>query len=82
MSQTPELIVYCRRWCGDCHRAIDWLDEHNIAYTMIDVEADDAARDRAAGINGGALHTPTFELGGETCVDFRPDRLSELLGME
>ena len=28
------------------------------------------------------LHTPTFEQGGETCIDFRPERLKELIGLE
>jgi glutaredoxin len=75
------VVMYCRPWCGDCARARHWLEEHNIPYTEVDVESDLDARDRAAGHNEGRLHTPTFEIGDGVCVDFRPDRLSELLGI-
>jgi glutaredoxin len=81
-SETPEVVMYCRTWCGDCARARRWLDAHNIPYTEIDVEADPNARERAAGHNDGQLHTPTFEIGDGVCVDFRPDKLSKLLGIE
>lgn len=81
-DETPEVIMYCRSWCGDCARARRWLDDHDIPYTEIDVEANPGARERAAAHNAGDLHTPTFEIGDGVCVDFRPDRLSELLGLE
>jgi glutaredoxin len=74
-------IVYCRSWCPDCHRAKSWLASHNIAYIERDVDEDPAARARAAGFNDGTLHTPTFEHTDGICVDFRPDRIRELLSM-
>lgn len=80
MSETPEVIMYCRPWCGDCARARRWLEEHGIDYTEVDVEIDPEARERAAEHNAGRLHTPTFEIGDGVCVDFKPDRISELLG--
>jgi mycoredoxin len=73
------VIMYCRSWCGDCARARAWLTAHDIPFTEIDVEADPSARERAASHNDGRLHTPTFEIGDGVCVDFRPDKLSELL---
>ena len=82
VSRTPELVVYCRNWCGHCAQARAWLDERNISYVEIDVDADDQARERAAGFNEGRLHTPTFEYGTEVCVDFRPDRLCFILGID
>ncbi|HET6352603.1 MAG TPA: glutaredoxin family protein [Coriobacteriia bacterium] len=81
-SDSPAaLIVYCRSWCPDCRRAKAWLDQNGIAYTEVDVESDPDARDRAAGFNEGRLHTPTFEIGDDICVDFRIERLKELLDM-
>jgi len=77
----PELVMYCTPWCPDCRRAREWLDRHDIPYREVDVSRDDDARRRAAAHNEGRLHTPTFELGDGVCVDFRPDRLSELLGI-
>lgn len=77
----PHVVMYCRKWCGDCARARVWLDAHHIAYTEVDVEEDPTARARAESHNQGHLHTPTFEIGDGVCVDFRPDTLSELLGI-
>lgn len=76
------VIMYCRSWCGDCARARAWLTAHDIPFVEVDVETDPSARDRAAAHNDGRLHTPTFEIGDGVCVDFRPDRLTELLEIE
>jgi mycoredoxin len=81
-SGEPGVIMYCRTWCGDCARARRWLEAHNIPYTEIDVETDAEAHAIAAGHNEGRLHTPTFEIGDGVCVDFHPDVLCELLGIE
>lgn len=76
------LIMYCRSWCGDCMRAKAWLRERGIPYIEVDVEKDPEARRRAAEINNGDLHTPTFVMGEETCVDFRPERLEDMVGID
>ena len=81
-DDTPQVIMYCRSWCGDCRRARAWLQEHDIPYVEIDVDDDPDARSKAEGHNDGRLHTPTFEIGKDTCVDFRPEKLKELLGIE
>lgn len=78
----PSIVMYCRPWCGDCRRARAWLDERNIDYTEVDVEADEEAKALAAELNEGRLHTPTFVIGDGVCVDFRPERLCELLGID
>ena len=79
---SSELVMYCRTWCGDCARARVWLEMHDIPYTEIDVDADGQARQHAASLNDGHLHTPTFIIGEDVCVDFRPDRLVDLLGLD
>lgn len=76
---TPTVTMYCRSWCPDCQRARAWLTEHDIDFVEIDVDSDEEARVRAADLNEGRLHTPTFIIGDGHCVDFRPDRLSQLL---
>lgn len=80
-GDTPTLVMYCRTWCGDCARARRWLDAHQIPYVEVDVDDDEGARAHAAGLNDGRLHTPTFTLGEDVCVDFRPERLIDLLGL-
>lgn len=82
VTETPALTVYCRTWCPDCHRAKAWLDERGVPYLEIDVDQDAEARSFAESLNEGRLHTPTFVCDAGTCVDFRPDRLCELLGLE
>jgi len=76
------VIMYCRSWCADCARARRWLESHNIPYVEIDVEMDADARRRAESHNDGRLHTPTFEIGDGICVDFRPETIKELLGLD
>lgn len=75
------VLMYCRSWCPDCRRARDWLDREGISYVEIDVDQDAVARERAASHNEGRLHTPTFEIGEEVCVDFQPQRIRQLLDM-
>ena len=31
------LTVYCYSRCTTCQKALKWLDEHNIAYTLLDI---------------------------------------------
>lgn len=82
IDEPAGLIVYCRSWCPDCARAKRWLEEHDIPFTEIDVDEDRDARAHAEGLNEGRLHTPTFILGDGVCVDFRPERLKELLRID
>lgn len=76
------IIMYCRSWCPDCMRAKAWLNQRGIPYVEVDVEKNPEGLQRAKDLNQGALHTPTFELGDEICVDFRPDRLEDMIGID
>ncbi len=76
------VVMYCTPWCPDCRSARAWLKQHGISFTEVDVSSDNTARERAAALNDGRLHTPTFEIGEDICVDFRADRLTELLGID
>lgn len=78
----PTLYMYCTPWCGDCRAARAWLESRGIAYEEVDVSSDDEMRAKAAAFNEGRLHTPTFECGDAICVDFHPDKLCEILGIE
>lgn len=79
MSTQPPILVYCRSWCGDCNRALRWLDEMGYEYDFIDIDEDQEARARCIQLAGKVI-TPTFEI-GETCiVDFDPEALTAALG--
>jgi mycoredoxin len=54
------ITMYGADWCGDCRRSKRYLDEHNVAYTYIDVEADLSAADKVIEINGGAKSIPVI----------------------
>ena len=38
-----KIRLFIKPYCGWCHKAIRWLDEHDIEYEKIDVIADDKA---------------------------------------
>ena len=46
------LEVYGADWCADCRRTKRQLDELGVDYAYLDVEHDDALRDRAIAISG------------------------------
>lgn len=52
--------MYSADWCGDCRRSRRLLDELNVIYTVIDIEADQAASDKVIEINGGMRSIPVI----------------------
>ena len=61
-----EITMYSADWCGDCRRSKRLLDELNVAYTIIDVEADLSAAEKVKEINGGAQSIPVLVFGDGT----------------
>ena len=59
MSQ-GQITIYSADHCGDCRRSKQLMDELNVAYTIIDVEADQAAADKVKEINGGRNSIPVI----------------------
>lgn len=79
MTEAPTCIVYCRSWCGDCRRALAWLDSEGYDYVMVDIDEDTDARARCIELAGKVV-TPTFEIGDICVVNFDPDDLRSVLG--
>ena len=52
--------MYSADWCGDCVRSKRLLDELNLTYTLLDIEADSAAADKVIEINGGMRSIPVI----------------------
>ncbi len=52
--------MYSADWCGDCRRSRRLLDELNVTYTVIDIEADQSASDKVIEINGGMRSIPVI----------------------
>jgi glutaredoxin len=67
--------LYVKPFCGWCHKAIRWLDDHQVDYETIDVIADEAAFDEMIRLSGQEL-APVLEVDGQILADFGPDQLA------
>ena len=55
-----DVLLYVSPWCGDCRRAVDFLDQHEIAYRTIDITQDEDAALIVESLNRGYRSTPTI----------------------
>jgi glutaredoxin len=62
-------------YCGWCHKAERWLDQHEIDYETVDVISDEAAYDEMINLSGQEL-APVIDVDGEILADFGPDQLA------
>jgi mycoredoxin len=53
------ITMYSTPWCGYCHRLKSQLDREGIEYTVVDIEADEAAAEFVMNANGGNQTVPT-----------------------
>jgi arsenate reductase-like glutaredoxin family protein len=76
---TADVVLYCTPWCPSCRLARDWLADHGIAYTEVDISRDRNAAARVREWADGNETTPTFNIRGQVVVDWDPVRLEDLL---
>lgn len=62
-------------YCGWCHKAERWLDQHDVDYETVDVISDEAAYDEMINLSGQEL-APVIDVDGEILADFGPDQLA------
>lgn len=67
------VVVYTGAWCRDCRAAKQFLDEHGIAYSEIDVDADPDASDELLR-RVGKRAIPQLVIDGEWFQPYRPGR--------
>ncbi|HVJ09878.1 MAG TPA: glutaredoxin family protein [Acidisarcina sp.] len=78
--------MYTTEWCRDCREAKRFLDEHEIPYTEIDIEATPSAAEEVIR-NVGKRAIPQFVIDGKWVQPYRPGRgflyeeMSALLGV-
>ncbi len=53
MTNKPEITLYGAYWCPDCTRSKQFLGEHQIPYTYVDIEADQEGEAYVIEKNGG-----------------------------
>jgi glutaredoxin 3 len=67
--------LFIKPYCGWCHKAMNWLDDHDVEYESLDVISDDAAYREMVKLSGQQL-APVIEVDGKVLADFGPDQLA------
>ena len=76
MDVKPKSVrLFIKPYCGWCHKAERWLDQHDIEYETVDVISDEAAYDEMIRLSGQDL-APVIDVDGEILADFGPDQLA------
>ena len=65
--------MYSAGWCRDCRAAKQFLNEHGIAYTEIDIDANPAATDEVMEQTGKRA-IPQLVIDGEWFQPYAPGR--------
>ena len=68
--------LFIKPYCGWCHKAMRWLDDHGVEYERINVTGDEGAYDEMIRLSGQDL-APVLEVDGQVLADFGPDQLAE-----
>jgi mycoredoxin len=78
-----ELIVYATSWCGGCHRARRFLEDHQVPYRWVDIDQDREAEALVKKVNHGNRSVPTLIFpDGTTLVEPSTLELARRLGLE
>jgi glutaredoxin len=77
-TEALKIRLFIKPHCDWCHKAMRWLDDHDIAYEKIDVIADEAAFAEMVRISGQEL-APVLEVDGKVLADFGPEELAKFL---
>lgn len=78
-----DVLLYITAWCGDCRRAVNFLDQHEIAYRTIDIEEDPSAVQIVEALNRGSRSVPTVLVDGEhVATEPSSAELANIFGIE
>jgi mycoredoxin len=86
MMRPMQVLVYSAAWCRDCREAKRFLEEHQIAYTEIDIERVPGAAEEVLR-HVGKRAIPQFVIDGKWVQPYRPgcgflyQEMSALLGV-
>jgi len=80
---SASLTVYGAFWCPDCHRAKQFLGEHQVPYRWVDIEEDADGERRVIELNEGRRRIPTVVFDdGSMLSNPSNAELAEKLGMK
>lgn len=81
-SEERPIIVYGTPWCPDCRNSKQFLGEHRVPYTYIDIDQDAAARAEVERLNHGNRSVPTIVFpDGDVLVEPANTALAKKLGL-
>jgi len=69
-----KIRLFIKPYCGWCHKAMRWLDDHDIQYETLDVIVDETAFAEMIRLSGQEL-APVIEANGKVLADFGPEQL-------
>ena len=73
------ITVYTKAACVQCNATRKALDRAGLEYDLVDISADDEARDYVMAL--GYVQAPVVEANGEHWSGFRPDRIKGLASL-
>jgi glutaredoxin len=77
MVVKPKRIrLFIKPYCGWCHKAVHWLDDHGVAFEKVDVISHETAKDDMIQLSGQDL-APVLDVDGKVLADFGPDQLAD-----
>jgi glutaredoxin 3 len=76
--KAKKIRLFIKPYCGWCHKAMHWLDEHGLEYEKVDVTSDEAAFDEMIRLSGQEL-APVIDVNGEILGDFGPEQLESFM---
>ena len=71
-----KIRLFIKPYCGWCHKASHWLDQHGVKYETLDVIGDKEAYDEMVELSGQSL-APVIDVDGQVLADFGPDELAK-----
>lgn len=85
MSDNNHVTIYAADWCPFCQRLIKALNRTEAPFTLVDVEADEAASEWVKSVNNGDRIVPTVKYSDGTTATNPPasdvrKKLEELAG--
>ena len=66
--------LFIKPYCGWCHKAMNWLDAHDVDYEVLDVIKNDDAWNEMYRLSGQEL-APVIDVDGKILADFGPEQL-------
>ena len=80
---TDTITVYATSWCGDCRRAKKFMDDHGIAYELVDIDQNADGEAFVKQVNRGNRSVPTIVFpDGTILVEPRNRQLAEKFGID